>query len=140
MANRREYTFDGVRRPQVIPMLGREVEEGQQRFAVLRQAVDRLVMFRLVFLGEDIDRYLGQSAARRQVNFAQILLHVRLHRQRDLVQHVRGLMHPAALMRRSGKDLIERLPEAERTVTNGDFRSDLPVSYTHLTLPTNREV
>ena len=60
-------------------MLGREVEEGQQCFAVLGQAVDRLVVFRLVFFGENIDSYLGQSPARRQVNFAQILLHVRLH-------------------------------------------------------------
>jgi hypothetical protein len=77
--DRCEYAFDGVRRPQVIPMLGREVEESQQCFAVLRQAVDRLVMLRLVFLVEDIDRYLGQGAARRQVNFAQIPLHVRLH-------------------------------------------------------------
>src|SRR5216684_2729603 len=34
-------------------------------------------------------------------------------------------MHPASLMPRSGKDLVERLPEAECTVTNGDFRSDL---------------
>jgi hypothetical protein len=34
-------------------------------------------------------------------------------------------MHPASLVRRCGKDLVERLPEAERTVTNGDFRSDL---------------
>jgi len=77
--DRCEYAFDGVRRPQVIPMLGREVEEGQQCFAVPGQAVDRLVMFRLVFLGEYIDGYLGQSAARRHVDFAQIPLHVRLH-------------------------------------------------------------
>src|SRR3979411_3325505 len=33
-------------------------------------------------------------------------------------------MHPASLVPRSGKDLVERLPEAECTVTNGDFRSD----------------
>ena len=56
MSDRCEYAFDGVRRPQVIPMLGREVEEGQQCFAILGQAVDSLVMFRLVFLSEDIDR------------------------------------------------------------------------------------
>jgi hypothetical protein len=49
-------------------MLAREVKEGQQYFAIFRQAVDRLVIFRLVFLGEDIVRYLGQSAAWRQVN------------------------------------------------------------------------
>src|ERR1017187_3334635 len=41
-------------------------------------------------------------------------------------------MHPAALMRRSGKDLVERLPEAERTVTNGDFRSDLQSPSFHI--------
>src|SRR5450830_1824371 len=89
-------------------------------------------MFRLVFLGEDIDGDLGQSAARRQVNFAQILLHVGLHRQRDLVQHVRSLMHPASLVPRSGKDLVERLPEAECTITNGDFRSDLQSPSFHI--------
>jgi len=61
------------------PNARREVEEGQQCFAILGQAFDRLVVFRLVFLGEDIDGYLGQRVARRQVNFAQILLHVRLH-------------------------------------------------------------
>jgi hypothetical protein len=59
-----------VIRTQVISMLGGEVEEGQQCFAILGHAFDRLVVFRLVFLGEDINRYLGQSAAWRQVNFA----------------------------------------------------------------------
>jgi hypothetical protein len=34
-------------------MLGREVEGGQQCFAILGQAFDRLVVFRLVFLSED---------------------------------------------------------------------------------------
>jgi len=33
-------------------------------------------------------------------------------------------MHPTSLVPRSGKDLVERLPESERTVANGDFRSD----------------
>jgi len=28
-------------------------------------------------------------------------------------------VHPAALVPRAGKDLVKRLPEAERTVTNG---------------------
>jgi hypothetical protein len=43
--DRCEYAFDGVRRPQVIPMLGREVEEGQQCFAILGQAFDRLARY-----------------------------------------------------------------------------------------------
>lgn len=28
-------------------------------------------------------------------------------------------------MPRGGKDFLERLPEAERTIADGDFRSDL---------------
>src|SRR5471032_2338883 len=41
-------------------------------------------------------------------------------------------MHPASLVPRSGKHLVERLPEAERTVTNGDFRSDLQSPSFHI--------
>src|SRR5476649_2759430 len=41
-------------------------------------------------------------------------------------------MHPAALVPRAGKDLVERLPEAERTVTHGDFRSDLQSPSFHI--------
>ena len=61
---------------------------------------------------------------RRQVDLAQILLHVGLHREGDFVQDVGGLVHPTPLMPRAGKDLVERLPEAERTVADGDFRGD----------------
>src|ERR1019366_1407897 len=41
-------------------------------------------------------------------------------------------MHPTSLVPRSGKDLVERLPEAERTVANGDFRSDLQSPSFHI--------
>src|ERR1039457_4678382 len=41
-------------------------------------------------------------------------------------------MHPTSLVPRSGKDLVERLPEAERTITNGDFRSDLQSPSFHI--------
>src|ERR1700709_1254613 len=34
-------------------------------------------------------------------------------------------MHPAPLMSRGGEDLVGRLPEAERAVTDGYFRGDL---------------
>jgi hypothetical protein len=39
-------------------MLGREVVEGEQLVAILGQAVDRLVVFRAVCLGKDVDRLL----------------------------------------------------------------------------------
>src|ERR1700693_3996172 len=41
-------------------------------------------------------------------------------------------MHPTSRVPRSGKDLVERLPEAERTVANGDFRSDLQSPSFHI--------
>src|ERR1035441_5472724 len=41
-------------------------------------------------------------------------------------------MHPTSLVPRYGKDLVERLPEAERTVANGDFRSDLQSPSFHI--------
>jgi hypothetical protein len=35
-------------------------------------------------------------------------------------------------MPRAGKDLVERLPEAERTVADGDFRGDRDPTAFHL--------
>jgi hypothetical protein len=39
-----EGAFDGVRRPQVLPVLGGEVIERQKRIAVLGQAIDGLLV------------------------------------------------------------------------------------------------
>lgn len=41
-------------------------------------------------------------------------------------------MHPAALVPRAGKDLVKSLPEAERAVTNGNFRGDLQPALLHV--------
>ena len=54
-----EHALDGIGRPDVIPMLGWEVEKGEQPVTILHQALDRLVVFRAVFLGKDVDRLLG---------------------------------------------------------------------------------
>ncbi|MGY4286310.1 hypothetical protein ACVWXO_005530 [Bradyrhizobium sp. LM2.7] len=121
-----------IRRGQVIPMLGREVIEGQQRVAVLGEAFDRSAVLGAVFLGEGADRRFGGRPVRRPVDFAQVLLHVGLDRERDLVQDVYGLVHPAALVPCAGKDLVERLPEAERAVANGNFRGDLQPALLHV--------
>ncbi len=43
--DRREDAFDGVRGAQMVPVLGREVEEGQERLAVLGQAFGGLGVF-----------------------------------------------------------------------------------------------
>src|SRR3954471_19540847 len=106
-------------------MLGGEVIERKHRVSIFRQALDCLVVLRFVFFGEEVDRHFGRSSVWRQVDLAQVLLHIGLHRQCDFVQDICGFVHPAALMSRGGEDFVERLPEAERAVTNGYFRGDL---------------
>src|SRR5512132_628354 len=51
--------------------------------------------------------------------------HVDLDRESDLVQHVGGLVNPTALVPGAWKDLLDRLPEAEPAVADGQVRRDL---------------
>src|SRR6187402_2782317 len=125
MTHGRKYALDRVRRAQMIPMLSREVEEGEQRFPVLRETSDRLVVLGAVFVGEHVDRDLGRRAGRRAVNLTKVCLHVDLDRDGDLVQHVSGLVNPTALVPGARKDFLDRLPEAERAVADRKVRRDL---------------
>jgi hypothetical protein len=53
--HRGERAFDDVRRAQMLPVLGREVVEGEQRVAILDQALDRLVVFDASGLDEGVE-------------------------------------------------------------------------------------
>src|ERR1700735_2703678 len=77
----------------MVPVLGGEVEEGEQRFPVLGQPGDRLVVLGIVFISEHVDRCLGRRAGWRAVNLAKVDLHVDLDREGDLVQYVGGLVN-----------------------------------------------
>src|SRR5208282_330399 len=55
MADRREGALDRVRGPQVLPMLDREVVIGQQRIAILLQAVGGPLVFELISLDERVE-------------------------------------------------------------------------------------
>ena len=55
VADRRERTFDDVRRSQMLPVLGRKVVEGEQRLAILDQAFDGLVVFDAPSFDEGIE-------------------------------------------------------------------------------------
>src|ERR1700675_2416755 len=109
----------------MVPVLGGKVEESEQRFPVLGQTGDRLVVLGVVFVGEHIDRRLGRGAGRRAVNLAKVDLHVDLDRESDLVQYVGGLVNPTPLVPGARKDLLDRLPEAERAVANRKVRRNL---------------
>src|SRR3954466_6990290 len=109
----------------MVPVLGREVEEGKQSVPVLRQADHRLVVFAAVFVGEHVDRGLGCRAGRRAVNLTKVGLHVDLDREGNLVQHVGGLVNPTPLVPGDWKDLLNRLPEAERSIADREIGRDL---------------
>ena len=100
----------------MVPVLGGEVKKGEQRFPVLGQTSDRLVVLGIVFVGEQTDRCLGRGAGRRAVNLAKIDLHV---------DHVGGFMNPTPLVSGARKDLLDRLPETERAVADREVGRNL---------------
>ena len=69
MPHRREHALDRIDRAQVNPMFGGEVDEGQQRLAILDQTFDGLVVFGRVLLSECRHRRLRLRAVRRQQDF-----------------------------------------------------------------------
>ena len=122
---RRESRLDGIRRPDVPPVLGWEVVEGQELLPVLSKTLGRLRILRLIDFDEEAESLLGLSLRRSQVDLVQMLLGLRLLRLRQFVQHVGRLMHPASLLAYLAVDLAQRLPEAQRAVAAGQLRRDL---------------
>ena len=64
-------------------MLGGEVEEGEQRLPILRQAADCLIVLGAVFVGEHIDRRLGRREGWRAAYLAKVGLHIDLNQEGD---------------------------------------------------------
>src|SRR5262249_53629854 len=56
MAHRRERALDRVRRPQMLPVLGGKVVEGEQRVAIFLQTGGGLLVFRRIALDEGVKR------------------------------------------------------------------------------------
>ena len=91
MPHRRKHASIGFD----VRVLGWEIEEGEQRrFAILRQASDRLVVLGAVFVGEHVDRGHGRRTGRRAVNLAKVGFHIDLNRESDLVQHIPVALPP----------------------------------------------
>src|SRR5437764_11531973 len=109
----------------MVPVLGGEVKKGEQRFTVLGQTGDRLVMLGIVFVSEHVDRCLGRGAGWRAVNLAKVDLHVDLDREGDLVQYIGGFVNPTPLVSGARKDLLDRLPEAECAVADREVRRNV---------------
>src|SRR5258706_15284358 len=117
MAHRGERAFDDVRRAQMLPVLGREVVEGEQRVAILDQTLDRLVVFDAPGLDEGVEGRKRILLGFGHPDFLQRPLGFRLLALRQFVEDVGGFMHPAALAARLGPYLFERLPESKRAIS-----------------------
>src|ERR1700682_365472 len=100
----------------MLPVLGREVVEGQQRVAIFDQALDRLVVFDAPGLDEDVERCERIVLGLGHPDLLKRSLGFRVLSLRQLVQDIGGLVYPAALAAGLRPHLLDRLPEAERTV------------------------
>ena len=77
-----------------------------------------------ILLLEGVEGSLRRLEVRRHPDLPQVLLDRGLDGFRHLVDNVAGFVKPAPLVPCSGKDLVERLPEAQSTIGNRQFRSD----------------
>ncbi len=97
-------------------MLGGEVVEGEQRLAVFGQALDGLVVLDAIEFDERIQGSLGGVPGLRHPDVLQCALGLGLQALGQLVQDIRGFMHPATLRSCLRPHLSDRLPTAERPV------------------------
>lgn len=93
-----EGALDGIAGADVLPMLGREIVERQQRLAILGQAISGFIVFGLVLGKKAIEGFLGLVAAFGHPCFLEIRLRFGLNRFRHFVEHIHGFVDPAPLL------------------------------------------
>src|SRR5262249_13187473 len=97
----------------MLPVLGGEVEEREQRVGVLLQRRDGLRILRPVLAGESRDR-LARLLPRFGVHhLVERGLHPRLEPPRELVEDVAELVEPVALLARLRPYVAYGRPEPE---------------------------
>lgn len=107
-------------------MLGREVVEGQQFVSILDQAFGSLRVFRLESLNEQIEGSMGVVAGFGLPYIVQHFPGLGLGPLRKIIEHIAGLMHPAALLARGRIDFFQRRPEPHGTIARGESRGTEP--------------
>src|SRR5207342_3812627 len=121
-----------VRRSQVLPVLGREVVEREQRIAVLGQAIARSLVFDLVGFDKGFQGRNGILLGLGHPDLLQRTLGLGVQALRQLVQDVGGLVHPAALLAGCRPHLAKRFPEAERPVSDRNLRPSRQAAAPHI--------
>ena len=121
VANVLSMGFGGA---QMLPMLGGKVVERQHRLAVLDQACGRLVVLDGAGLDEGVEGAVCVVPGLGHPDLLESTLCLRVLALGQLVEHVGGLVHPTALAAGPGPHFLDRLPEAERAVGDGEFGRD----------------
>ena len=103
------------------PVLGWEVVKGKQRFFIFCQAFAGFWEFDLVTGDELIVGCQSGFASRRQIHFMNQLLRFALNTLRHFIQDIDGLMDPATLLGDRAIFFLQSDPEAQRSVTDGQF-------------------
>src|ERR1700677_617545 len=105
------------------PVLCWKVIEGKQDVPVFQKTGSGCGILCIVTLKEVIECFLGGLLSLGHPDLMQIILRSRLDAFRQLVQNVSCFVHPASLPSGLAEDLRQSLPEAERTVSDREFRS-----------------
>jgi hypothetical protein len=108
----------------MFPLLGGEVLRGQERRSILRQARRRLVVLRAVFVDEAVEGGLRLDAVWGFVDGVEVLLGLALDGLRQGARDVGGLVDLTSLLACRRPDLVQRLPEGERAVADGELGGD----------------
>src|SRR6202035_5306295 len=123
---------NGVPRSPAAPVLGREVVERVRRIAVLGQAIGRSLVFDLIGFDKGFQGRNGILLGLGHPDLLQRTLGLGVQALWQLVQDVRGLVHPAALLAGCRPHLAKRLPEAERTVSDRNLRPSRQAAAPHI--------
>ena len=124
MTHGRKRAFDWVRCAQMLPVLCREVVEGEQSIAIFDQAFDRLLVFDGVDFDECVECDESILLGLGHPDLLQCALGLCLLALRQLVQNIGGLVHPTALAAGLWPNFLERLPEPECTIGNRELGTD----------------
>ena len=122
VAHRGKDTLDRVRRAQMIPVFGREIEKSQQRIAILGQAGHGPFVLGAVFVFEPVqcgDRFFSRRGV---VNVVEVRLHIGRHRLGKLVDDIADLVEPASLVCCLREHLLQGFPKTQGTIADGQVR------------------
>ena len=104
------------------PVLGREVVKGQQHLAILDQTGNGGRVFGLKGFHKMVKGLVRLGLCLGHPDLMQHRLGFGMNRLGQIVQHIGGLMDPAALPTRRRIHFLQGRPEAQRPVAGGHLR------------------